>query len=135
KVEGWSMRVLAGRTPVKGPPFLDERHVGAPQALGECRICERNNLRSVDLDVAVQVSDQVTDARRFGRVARTHDQDVLERRADDIYPRTAAMKNLAEMEHGPRGQLEREPRAVGRLHDPANTLPVIRRHRQFHHVY
>ena len=60
-----------GRAAVKGAPRrFDNGDTGPAQPIGQRGVGERDDLVAVGLDVAVQVADEMADARGFRDVAR-----------------------------------------------------------------
>jgi hypothetical protein len=124
------MRVLAWRPAMKRPTRTFERRTGFGDAIDERDVRQGDDLRAFHVDVAMQIADHVRDAGGFADVARTHDEDVLVRRRDDVRGFGTVVEQLARMEDRASGELEREYRSVWRLDEPPDAAPVVRAHSQ-----
>ena len=85
-----------------------------------------------DMNVAVEITDHVCDARGFADIARVHDEDVFIGGVDDICCLGVAVEQLAGVQDRTGRQLERQHRAVRRLDETADAPPVVSAHPQFH---
>jgi hypothetical protein len=107
-----------------------ERHTRSPKSIGQHIVCERHDLVSGRMNIAMHVADEMADTRRLGKVTRTHDKDVLICGADDVGGFCVVVKKLSRMKHRSGRQFEREDHAVRRFNKPPDTATIDGAHRQ-----
>jgi hypothetical protein len=118
--------VLSRCAPVERAPFLHEWHAGSPQPLDQSAVGEGDDFLALRFDVAVQVTDQVSEAGRLRQVARPGHYHFFGGRDDDVGAVRRAMQDLAGAQDGAGRQRQRKLRPV-RSHDETTHAPPIRR--------
>jgi len=125
-----SMRVLSWRASVEWPAGAVESRAETPESIGQDIVCQRDDLGSGRMEIAMHIADEMANARRLGEVARMHDKDVLVCGADDIGSFRVVVKKLSWMKNRAGRQFEREYHAVRRFDEAPDSAAIDRAHRQ-----
>jgi len=125
--------VLSGRAAEKWTTSAVDAKTSARETFGEDLVPEGDDFVAAGVDIAVHVSNQVSDTGSLGKVARCDHQHVFVSRADDVRRLRVLVQQLARVKDGAGRQLEREHHAIGRLDQAANAASIGRTHGQFHH--
>jgi len=121
--------MVAWRAAVKRTPIRVKRHTRAMQPIGERLICQRDHLGALQVNVAMEVADEMSDARGFGEVAGRDDEHRFRRRGHNVPALAALEEHLAGMENGARREIELETLAVRSLDDPPDAPSIVSCHR------
>ena len=124
------MRVLSRGTSVERTEGSLETHSRAPESVGQHIVCERHNLVSARMKIAMHVADEMTNACRFSEVARMDDEHILVRSADDIGSFGVVVKKLSGMKNRAGRQFEREHHTIRRFDETSHSTSIDRAHRQ-----
>jgi hypothetical protein len=124
------MRVLSRCASVERTARAVERHTRAPKSVGQHIVCERHDLVSGGMNIAMHIADEMANTRRFGKVTRMYHQDVLVSGADDVSRFCVMVKKLSRMKHRSSRQFEREHHAVRRFNESSDSTTIYRAHRQ-----
>ena len=124
------MRVFSRCASVEWTSSAVERHTRAPKSIRQHIVCERHDLVSGGMNIAMHIADEMAYTRRLGKVTRMHDKNVLICSADDVGGFCVVVKKLSRMKHRSSRQFEREHHAVRRFNQSADATTIYRAHRQ-----
>ena len=125
------MRVLSWRASVEWPAGAVESRAETPESIGQDIVCQRDDLGSGRMEIAMHIADEMANARRLGEVARMHDENLLVCGADDIGSLGVVVKKLSRMKNRTGWQFEREDYAVRRFDETPDSTAIDRAHRKF----
>jgi hypothetical protein len=75
-------------------PGTVENHASARQSIREHIVCERDDVVSCRMNIAMHVADEMTNPRSLREVARVNHENVFVCRRDDVGRRRIVMEKL-----------------------------------------
>ena len=125
------MGVLARGATVERTTSAIERYASARESICQHIICQRHNLVSHRMDIAMHVADEMANPRRFGEVARMRHEDVFVGCSDDVGSLRVVVEELPRMKDRASWQFERQHDTIGGLHETSDAAAIDSAHRQF----
>ena len=116
---------------VKRPTGPVERHAGPCEPLGQHLICERHDLMSGRMNIAMHISDEMPDTGCLCDVARMCYENVFIGCTDDIGGFGIVVEKLPWMKNRAGWQFEREDDPIRRFNEASNATAIDRAHWKF----
>jgi hypothetical protein len=123
--------MLARRAAEKGTASAVHAKPGASETLGKHLVTERDDFVAARVDIAVHVSNEVSDTGGLGKVARCDHQDVFVGRAHDVRGLRVVVQELTRMKDRARRQLERKHDTIRSFDQTADTPSITGIHGKF----
>jgi hypothetical protein len=108
-----------------------ERDASARESIRQHIVCQRHDLVSSRMNIAMHVADEMANARSLGEVARMHDENVFVCCTDDVGSFRVMVEKLPGMQNRAGWQFEREHDTIGRLDETPHATAIDSVHRQF----